>query len=108
MSASDGFTPPAPANADVKKWTNKAQPLAEEKANRCNDPYTEFDAKIFIKETGELDERCQYFVKVHVGGVSYVHINMYVGLNPDALHVYVAGIKENMAEDATIEPFDSN
>ncbi|KAM7444169.1 hypothetical protein ABFA07_007214 [Porites harrisoni] len=92
--------PLKPADAEVQKICDQVKPQAEEMAGQV---FEEFKA---ISYKTQVVAGKNYFIKVHVGGPSYVHLRVFQSLPDDGSTLTLSAIKTGMTKDDPINYFD--
>ena len=69
-----GLTEPRPATPEIQEIANKVKPQLEEKTKKT---YEKFEA---VEYKSQVVAGINYYIKVHVGGNSYVHIIVFQNL----------------------------
>ncbi|KAM7444171.1 hypothetical protein ABFA07_007214 [Porites harrisoni] len=92
--------PLKPADAEVQKICDQVKPQAEEMAGQV---FQEFKA---ISYKTQVVAETNYFIKVHVGGPSYVHLRVFQSLPGDGSTLALSAIKTGMTKDDPINYFE--
>ncbi|CAH3044746.1 unnamed protein product [Porites lobata] len=95
-----GLSPLKPADAEVQKICDQVKPQAEKMAGQ---EFPEFKA---ISYKTQVVAGINYFIKVHVGGPSYVHLRVFQSLPVAGSTLTLSAIKTGMTKDDPINYFD--
>ncbi|CAH3044763.1 unnamed protein product [Porites lobata] len=94
------LSPLKQADAEVQKICDQVKPQAEKMAGQ---EFPEFKA---ISYKTQVVAGINYFIKVHVGGPSYVHLRVFQYLPVYELPPTLSAIKKGMTKDDPINYFD--
>ncbi|XP_042254837.1 cystatin-A1-like isoform X3 [Thunnus maccoyii] len=98
MSVLGGFSETKDATKEIQKLCD--QVLKVEKKTGKN-----FKEYVAVKYREQIVAGTNFLIKVHVGGVQYIHLSVFEALPCNGGAVELNGVQENHTKDDHLEPF---
>ncbi|XP_076617585.1 leukocyte cysteine proteinase inhibitor 1-like [Chaetodon auriga] len=86
---------------DIQKMCDQVKPEVEERAQI---KYVEFKA---VKYRRQLVHGENFLIKVHVGGVNYIHLLVFRAFDHDEGGVKLTGVQQHKTKEDPLEPFNN-
>ncbi|XP_070842512.1 cystatin-B-like [Chaetodon trifascialis] len=94
-----GFGETKEATEEIQRMCDQVKPEVEKRTNK---KYVEFKA---VKYRLQIVAGQNFLIKVHVGGVDYIHLLVFRALECDGGRVELTGLQEHKTKDDPLEPF---
>ncbi|XP_022600107.1 leukocyte cysteine proteinase inhibitor 1-like [Seriola dumerili] len=87
--------------SETKNATKEIQVICDQVKHKV-EKYPEF---IAVKYREQIVAGQNFIIKVHVGGVNYIHLSVFQALPCDGGQVVLRGVQEHKTEDDPLVPF---
>ncbi|XP_047646964.1 cystatin-A1-like [Phacochoerus africanus] len=94
-----GLTEPRPAGPEIQNFATTVKPQLEGKTKKT---YEKFEAIIY---RSQVVSGLICYIKVHVGGDSYVHIKVFESLPHQKKPLELSGYQVDKTKDDELKPF---
>ncbi|XP_041817727.1 cystatin-B-like [Chelmon rostratus] len=96
-----GFGETLTATEETQKICDQVKPQVEERTSKI---YVEFRA---VKYRLQIVAGENFLVKVHIGGVNYIHLFVFRALPCNGGGVELSGVQQHKTKDDPLEPFNN-
>ncbi|XP_042254836.1 cystatin-B-like isoform X2 [Thunnus maccoyii] len=99
MSVLGGYGPTLDATKEIQKLCDQVKPEVEKETGK------NFKEYVAVKYREQIVAGANFLIKVHVGGVQYIHLSVSEALPCNGGAVELNGVQENHTKDDPLVPF---
>ncbi|XP_042254840.1 cystatin-B-like isoform X6 [Thunnus maccoyii] len=99
MSVLGGYGPTLDATKEIQKLCDQVKLEVEKKTGK------NFKEYVAVKYREQIVAGTNYIIKVHVGGVQYIHLSVFEALPCNGGAVELKGVQDNRTKDDPLIPF---